>query len=721
MDVHLKQPRRCTDVLFLLFFVVFWIAMFVLGFYGVGTGNPKILLFGTDYRGQVCGNGDNENYKTRYFVNPGEIMFAAGIHPTYSRSIGTKYNLRDAKSICLKDCPKPKNATAVGTVANTVNWVCDYPVGTTPSAAYTKADWESDSYDYYSQLTATQQSNSRAMKGPCYPVLFETANTFYTCQYYGYGDQNAQDALAATSDYSNAFGTTPLSTFTKRIGDQIEEMLSGPLATVERYIDDFTTGWKVVVVAGGVCPIVLSILFLFFLRYFTGLFAYTVLFSVNALAVALTIYLFLKAGVIGSDEITAYVSKASSSAADAITNYADPAEKGQDTLKIIAYVVLTFTIIFFLFSMMMLRRVKVAVGVIKVATSAVGKMPTITLFPIVPAVMMVLLFVYWLFTFVFLYASGEIKMQDCTMDSTVPPMVYCVSPTDTSSCHCGYQTSWDRNLQGVLAYYLFGFLWGSQWIIAMCYLIIACVFVQYYFKSGDYNALKNFPLVAASKKMTYFHSGTAAFGSFFVAILQFIRIFVRFIVHRLKKLKKDSKIIKYAGYYVEYCLWYLQKCIEWLNRNAYIMTAIDGTSFCTSAWNGLALLVKNIMSVATVNIVGDIMLFLGKLVVCLGSGVIAFGMLDSDTFSYGDEKVSSPLFIVIVVCLFAYLIASVFMSIVELGIDTILLCYCKDTDDNGGTPLNAPPALVKALGMAKKVKAIQAQEAKDRAARAAAE
>ena len=183
-------------------------------------------------------------------------------------------------------------------------------------------------------------------------------------------------------------------------------MLSGPLASIERYIDDFTTGWKVVLVAGGVCPIVLSILFLFFLRYFTGLFAYTVLFSVNALAVALTIYLFLKAGVIGSDEITAYVSKASSSAADAITNYADPAEKGQDTLKIIAHVVLTFTIIFFLFSMMMLRRVKVAVGVIKVATSAVGKMPTITLFPIVPAVMMVLLFVYWLFTFVFLYAVG---------------------------------------------------------------------------------------------------------------------------------------------------------------------------------------------------------------------------------------------------------------------------------------------------------------------------
>ena len=73
--MHLKQPRRCTDVLFLLFFVVFWIAMFVLGFYGVGTGNPKILLFGTYYRGQVCGDGDNENYKTRYFVNHGAVSY----------------------------------------------------------------------------------------------------------------------------------------------------------------------------------------------------------------------------------------------------------------------------------------------------------------------------------------------------------------------------------------------------------------------------------------------------------------------------------------------------------------------------------------------------------------------------------------------------------------------------------------------------------------------
>ena len=112
------------------------------------------------------------------------------------------------------------------------------------------------------------------------------------------------------------------------------------------------------------------------------------------------------------------------------------------------------------------------------------------------------------------------------------------------------------------------------------------------------------------------------------------------------------------------------------------------------------------------------MLALGKLVVALGSGTIAFLMLDADTFNYGDEKVSSPLFIVVVVILFAFIIANVFMSIVELGVDTILLCYCKDCDDNNGAPLNAPPALVKTLGMSKKVNKMKAEEAAGRDERA---
>jgi choline transporter-like protein 2/4/5 len=721
VDSHLKSPRRCTDILFLIIWWAFWITMFALGGYGVTNGNPKALVMGTDYEGEMCNSGNNTGFPVRYFVNVAEVLYsinglAASIAPT--AVTGVDYNLADAKSICLAACPTVSNSTT------SAAWVCNYPDSVEGYSSYTRAQWAAANYDYFNSLPATganSKASSLSWKGPCYPVLFETVNTFDTCQYYGEGDNNTYTYLTSQSSYNDIFSGTTLAASVSSISSAVEGLLGGnsPLVQIERYIDDFITGWKVLVLAGVVTPIILSIVYLFILRYFTGVFAYLILFTVNALAIVVTIFLFLKAGIIGSDAISAFTSS-SSTITNALDNYADPADSNKAALEVCAYVMCALTVIFFLFSLLMLRRIRVAVGVIKVAVGAFGKIPSLIVFPLLPAVCMVLLGVYWLSTMIYLFSSGEMKLQSCTMDSGSPPMLFCQTPGDAATCHCGYAVSWDRNLQGALAFYFFGFLWGSQWIIAMSYLVVACVFTQYYFLGGNYNAVKNSPILVAIKKMTWYHSGTAAVGSFFVAILQFVRIVLAFLMSRMKKLGKDSKIIMYIGYYVQYCLWYLQKVIEWLNRRAYIMTAIEGTSFCTSAWNALSLMVKNVVSVAAVGIIGDIMLVLGKLSIALGSGTIAFLIMENETFVYGDEKVSSPLFIVIIVGIFAFCIASVFMSIVELGIDTILLCYCKDSSDHDGTPVNAPPALTNALGIASKVKQMKVEEAKQRAERAAA-
>lgn len=720
MDSHLKKPRRCTDIFFLLFFILFWCAMFAVGGYGVANGNPAALVLGTDYEGELCNEGANGGLKQRYFVNVAEIAYAVNglalsIAPTAVG--GIDYNLRDAKSICLKSCPSmTNNATAI-------SWVCNYPdskEGHPNSPTYTRADWVSDNYDYYNSLTVAQKATSLQFQGPCYPVLFETISTFNTCQYYGEGANSSWAYFKSTLGGRDVFAGAALSTVTSMVSNAIENFLGGnsPLMQIERYVNDLSVGWKVLVLAGVVAPIVLSIFYLVILRYFTGFFAYMILFSVNVFSLVVTLYFFLKAGIIGSDEIVSFTSKISDDAAASITNYADPSTEHKKSLTAIAYFMVAVTVILFIFSCMMLRRIRVAVGVIKVTVGAFGKIPTLIFFPLLPTFLLTLLGVYWLSTMIFLFSSGSLELQTCTMDAGAPPMLFCANTTDTATCHCGYSTTWDRNLQGMLAFYLFGFLWSSQWVIALCYLIVACVFVQYYFLGGNYNAVKNSPVFVATKKMWFYHGGTAACGAFFVAILQFFRLILAFIMRRLKKLSKESKIIKYVGYYVQYCLWCLQKVIEWINRRAYIMTAIEGTSFCTSAWNALSLMVKNVVAVAAVGIIGDIMLVLGKLAIALGSGTIAFLIMDRETFVYGDEKVSSPLFIVIVVALFGFCIASVFMAIVELGIDTILLCYCKDCDEHDGVPLNAPPALVDALSIAKKVKQAKLEEAKQRAQRA---
>ena len=65
-----------------------------------------------------------------------------------------------------------------------------------------------------------------------------------------------------------------------------------------------------------------------------------------------------------------------------------------------------------------------------------------------------------------------------------------------------------------------------------------------------------------------------------------------------------------------------------------------------------------------------------------------------------DDKTSSPLIPVLLVVLMAYQIASLFMGVVELSIDTILLSYCLDSEENGGRPTNAPPLLQDYIGTA---------------------
>ena len=61
---------------------------------------------------------------------------------------------------------------------------------------------------------------------------------------------------------------------------------------------------------GFLAPVLLSFVWMGVLRYFTGVFAYLIILMTNVGAIGVTLYLYVKAGVIGSDEITAYAGEA---------------------------------------------------------------------------------------------------------------------------------------------------------------------------------------------------------------------------------------------------------------------------------------------------------------------------------------------------------------------------------------------------------------------------
>lgn len=119
------------------------------------------LNFGLDYKGNVCGDrhGDRDlrELELRYWLNPNQV-YQSGVK-------GTKFELSNARSICLMDCPTP--------IDDSLNWVCDYPEG---DVRISLDDWIDRNYDYFSDLTPELRNTSLQLQGPCYPVIFPSVN-----------------------------------------------------------------------------------------------------------------------------------------------------------------------------------------------------------------------------------------------------------------------------------------------------------------------------------------------------------------------------------------------------------------------------------------------------------------------------------------------------------------------------------------------------------------
>nr|XP_020015398.1 choline transporter-like protein 1 [Castor canadensis] len=115
-------------------------------------------------------------------------------------------------------------------------------------------------------------------------------------------------------------------------------------------------------------------------------------------------------------------------------------------------------------------------------------------------------------------------------------------------------------------------------------------------------------------------------------------------------------------------------------ENAYTATAINSTNFCTSAKDAFVILVENALRVAAINTVGDFMLFLGKVLIVCSTGLAGIMLLNYQ------QDYTVWVLPLIIVCLFAFLVAHCFLSIYEMVVDVLFLCFAIDTKYNDGSP-----------------------------------
>jgi len=131
----------------------------------------------------------------------------------------------------------------------------------------------------------------------------------------------------------------------------------------------------------------------------------------------------------------------------------------------------------------------------------------------------------------------------------------------------------------------------------------------------------------------------------------------------------------------------LEKIVKFINRNAYIIIAIKGRDFCRSSAQAFKLIVTNILTVGVVNFLSDAVLFLGKILITAIGGLTCYFIIDLNV-RYGGNMVPGVkygLVPTIVSVFINYTLASLFMDMYDITIDTILICFCFDKKHNDGT------------------------------------
>uniref|UniRef100_A0A8C6K7Q8 Choline transporter-like protein n=1 Tax=Nothobranchius furzeri TaxID=105023 RepID=A0A8C6K7Q8_NOTFU len=232
-------------------------------------------------------------------------------------------------------------------------------------------------------------------------------------------------------------------------------------------------------------------------------------------------------------------------------------------------------------------------------------------------------------------------------------------------------------LQYMVWYHAVGLIWISEFILAFQQMTIAGAVVTYYFTRNK-SQLPVTPIISAMIRTVRYHLGTIAKGSFIITLVKIPRLILTYIHTQLKG--KENACARCMLKACVCCLWCLEKCLAYLNQNAYTATAINGTNFCSSAADAFVILVENALRVAAINTVGDFVLFLGKILIvsCTAfAGILALNY---------QREYTVWVLPLIIVCLFAFLVAHCFLSVFENVVDVLFLCFAVDTKYNDGSP-----------------------------------
>lgn len=386
--------------------------------------------------------------------------------------------------------------------------------------------------------------------------------------------------------------------------------------------------------------------------------------------------------------------------------YLYPDEQQRNMIKYIGYVLLGFAGLWALLICCMCKRIRIAIAINKVAADFVGDTKKIILVPVAQILVAIVWWIIWIFAAVFIVSQvpdGYIEQGPWTYleamgDKDTPgqcnnkwPAGFAYQNQTAVGCDAKlqkcYQCAPPRYVIGDhrFAVVFFSLLWNNAFNIACGQCIIAGAAAGWYFTKNSEKGSK--AVIGPSIKRTFvYHAGSLAFGAFILAVVQFIK----WTMYYLKKQAEANKNPVLAKVFacLQYLIWCFEKCVEFLNKNAYIQIALLGKWFCTSAWNAFCLIVRNAGRLASLGAIGGVIHLIGTFFIMSVTAFIGYMLLGA----LHPDDISSPVLPVILYIIVGYVSAKLIMNVFGLAVDTVLQCMVAN-EELGGSSDFTPPSL----------------------------
>ncbi|XP_042248915.1 choline transporter-like protein 2 isoform X1 [Thunnus maccoyii] len=656
------QNRGCTDIVCCILFILAILAYIAVGILAWSQGDPRKVIYPTDSRGQFCGQAGTPLEKK-------PLLFYFNIMKCASPMVLLEFQCPTTQ-MCVEKCPE-KFMTLVKAYSN------------------------KNDFDYYKNFCKDGVTNTMGIaeilrSGLCPSMLFPSKPFTRRC-FPALGQKGGVITVGNSSHFEDGSGKM------RDAKDLVDGVKNATVViearqAVMKIFEDYTQSWYWILL-GLVIAMLTSLLFIVLLRFLAGIMVWVMIAMVIVVIGYGIFHCYMEYAAL-KGEAGANVTLQQLGFQTDLSVYLQIRQTWLAFMIILAIV----EVIIILLLIFLRKRILIAVALIKEASRAVGHVMCSLFYPLFTFLLLAMVIAYWAVTAVFLSTSNEpiykiFNETECEHSrETCEPANFTTSPMKArcpdSEClfaFYGGETVYHKYLIGLQFYNVFLFFWCANFVTALGQMTLAGAFASYYWAFVKPDDMPAFPVFSALGRSLRYHTGTLAFGSLILSIVQIIRVLLEYLDHKLKG--AQNKFAKFLLCCLKCCFWCLEKFIKFLNRNAYIMVAIYGKNFCTSARDAFFLLMRNMIRVAVLDKVTDFLLFLGKLLIVGLVGIFAFFFFSGRVKAFENTAPHLHYYWVpiLTVVVGSYLIAHGFFSVYSMCVDTLFLCFCEDLERNDGS------------------------------------